>query len=204
VRLDLHIFLLNLSTLIMRQTHQNSKDFSVLIQSHLLNERTFELALKTFNTFFYSVTPKHRNRIQLIIVGANDAQTNLIEVQNASFGLSKSIIIALRANQTIQIEEIKKGNTLLFHPSSAFSDAIRMEILSVCLPILTYSSWENAPSFDTAATIYLSNTLEQQCVKEFSNLLKIIYFDQWALQMLKNKALLHRRSQSVRTSAMAY
>jgi hypothetical protein len=31
-----------------------------------------------------------------------------------------------------------------------------------------------------------------------------LYFDQWALKMLKNKALAHRRSSVVRQTAMSY
>jgi hypothetical protein len=188
----------------MQEVRQNNKKFYVLIQNSLLNEKSFDTALKTFHTFFISLTPKHHSKIHLVIVGANEEQINTIEVSNSKFGTAAPVIISLKANQHSAIEEIKAGNTLLFHPSFAFSDATRIELLSNCLPILTYSSWENAHSFDTAACIYLSNKLESQCVKEFSSLLKILYFDQWALQMLKNKAFLHRRSNVVRLSASSY
>jgi hypothetical protein len=188
----------------MQLSNQNSKDFNVLILSPLINDKSFEIALKTFYNFFYSVTPKHRTRIHLIVVAANDEQNKAIENQNTNYNTAEPVIISLKHNQSSVLEEIKKGNTLLFHPASTITESLRIELLSACLPILTYSHWENAHGFETASCILLSNKLETQSTKEFSNLLKILYFDQWALKMLKNKALAHRRSSVVRQTAMSY
>jgi hypothetical protein len=186
----------------MQQNNQNSKDFNVLILSSLMNEKSFEIAIKTFYNFFYSLTPKHRSRIHLVVLNANEEQNKAIDIQNANYNTLFPVIISLKNNQSSLLEEIKKGNTLLFYPASTVTESLRIELLSACLPILTYSYWENAYGFDTASCILLSNKLESQSSKEFSNLLKILYFDQWALKMLKTKANAHRRSSVVRLSAM--
>jgi hypothetical protein len=188
----------------MQQSYQNSKDFNVLILCPLINDKSFEIAIKTFYNFFYSLTPKHRSRIHLIVLNANEEQNKAIESQNSNYDTVEPVIISLKNNQSSLLEEIKKGNTLLFHPASTVTESLRIELLSACLPILTYSYWENAHGFDSAACILLSSKLETQSTKEFSNLLKILYFDQWALKMLKTKAIAHRRSSVVRQTAMSY
>lgn len=169
--------------------------FQVVVSCGLLQHTSVDIAVRAFSKFFFGLTPKHHRRVKFILLdAASDFQQVLIK-KNQEVGLDEPIFIAEKSNSNNLQRLLAGQNNLVFHPDHKSSDSIRIALISMRAPILTFQSWEKAYGFESVAAIYLPNDAEGQAIREFSNLIKIVYHDPGAFNMLRNKALRHRRSE---------
>ncbi len=172
----------------MSENFQQRPVFYVVIPAYLLDAAGSDLSKRAFTKFFYSLTPKHKKIVQLVIV--NRRPDGLTSEPRAEF-------TGYQVNYVDHFEgfyNATEGNALLLYPSTLVNDRVRLDLLGFKLPILTYDIWETAWSFDTAGCIFLPSDLKEQTVNIFGNTLHNLYFDQGAFMLLKNKALKHKRA----------
>ncbi len=185
------------------QQHASAKpDFYVVSQCQFLNERAFDLSVRCFLKFFHSLTPKHQRRVRHVLVDPSPQQANVANKQNAAPDFTFPIFSQLRSTEQSELDNIRRNEAVLLHPTAQMNENARVELLSMCLPILTFNSWERAHSFDTAACVFVNSSMEEASVREFSQYLRILYHDSGALKMLRTRALGHRRSVGSRLAAV--
>ncbi|MFN4254968.1 MAG: hypothetical protein ACK4Q5_08200 [Saprospiraceae bacterium] len=187
----------------MQHTPNGKPGFFVVAQSTLLNDRAFDLATRTFLKFFHSITPKHRRRVHFLALDASPERTALLARLNEKLEQPHPVLFSMKSSQVSELDAIRRQEAVLFHPHTAIGEIPRVELLSHCLPVLTYDVWEKAHAFERASCLFVPTSLEEQASREFHNYIRNLYFDPGALKLLRDRAIKHRRSVGNRIAAAA-
>ncbi len=168
--------------------------FIAVVLGNHLNRSSVETSIRSFSRFYHSLTPKHHGRVKFLLLDAPPEIQPILAQKNKETGFAHPVFLFEKSSANQLPKKFAEQNNLLFHPEKRDAEQTRIALLSMRLPILTFGSWEQAHSFDSAAAVFLNSDFEEQAVREFSALIRNLYFDPGAFNMLKNKALRQRRS----------
>lgn len=174
--------------------NEGKPGFHVVVQSPFLSERAFELSTRTFLKFFHSLTPKHHRRVRFVALDASPDRDAKLDALSQQLGQAAPVLYSMQSLQVRDLDALRRQPSVLFHPSTTLNEMTRVELLSQCLPVITFDVWQKAHSFDRASCMYIPTILEEQASREFSRLICDLYHDPGALKVLQDRALSHRRS----------
>lgn len=165
----------------------NKPEFALVVPCYLLNEKEMDVAARAFLRFFQSVTHRHQRRSRFLAIGATESQRDLLEFFWQKTELPGTALVHFESRETAR-EFVGEAESLLLLATQRVGDAIRVEAISWGLPTVTFENWERARTFDAGFCIFMAQGLEDQAVREFGSLVRMLYFDTGALAMLRQKA----------------
>lgn len=162
--------------------------FEVLTLGEFLNKRGIEVTIRSFADFYHSVTPKHQRRIVMNYI--DDSNTNraylnrLLEIND----IKDQVQILDKATDKEKLKVLSKAALLSF-PSEEGAGAVIPEVLSYGIPILCLECEGLQDFIDPSCGMIIKFEGLGQAVEEFSDMLKILYFDPEVSKILKKGAL---------------
>ena len=174
----------------------NKPDFALVVPCNLLNEKELDVAARAFFRFFQSVTHRHQRRSRFLAIGASETQRDMLQFFWQKTGLPETGLLHFNSRPEAH-EFVREAESLLLLATQRVGDSIRVEAIQWALPTVTFENWERARSFDAGFCIFMAQGLEDQAVREFGSLVRMLYFDAGALAMLRQKAGGIRRASPV-------
>jgi hypothetical protein len=167
----------------------NRPDFKVVLPCNLLSDKELDVALRTFSWFLNSVTNRHQRRSQLLAVAPSAQQKDILDY----FWQKSQLDPTYLAISEARISTFSTDFSVLLFPSQRLGDNARVDILQWHLPTITFDCWERARNFDAGFGVFVPQILEDQAVREFGLLVRMLYFDPGALSVLRQQATVSRR-----------
>lgn len=162
------------------------KSFVVLIVGKNLNSYELEIALRSFAGLVSKVTPKHRKALQFHLI--EDSQQNL---------MIKRLIERFRLEDYVDVHSHLKASLtecdVLFSPTLHPDTDLLTKSLCAGVPVITYDNNESEEYIDSSCGVLLPYRSGDRAIQEFSDYLKMLYFDPEAQRFLQKGAV--RRSQ---------
>ena len=157
--------------------------FSVLFPVDNLPRHEVEIAIQSFSTLYYSVTPKHRRRMQLSLLGGDNIRP-LIH----SFSKDYKVFSAVVVPSKNEVEETFKNSSLMLIPASGMSKKLAIRALEKGLPVLGYESFTLRHLVDVSCGMLIPYKSREENVRAFSEILQQLYYDPEAQKVLKQGA----------------
>lgn len=157
--------------------------FSVLFPTENLPRHEVEIAIQSFSTLYYSVTPKHRRRMQLSLLAENSIRPLIYSLSN-DYGVDAAVMVASQS----EVELAYKNSSLMLIPASGMSKKLAVKALEKGLPVLGYDSYSLRNLVDVSCGILIPYESRENNVKAFAEILQQLYYDPEAQKMLKQGA----------------
>lgn len=161
--------------------------FNVLSLGEFIHKEGIDVALESFADLFYDVTSKHQKQMRLIMVTKGTLQDYIYEKAN-KLGINKVIEIISWSEQE-EIEEWYKNASVMLLPSTENITRLIAEAFSFGLPVVCYESEQLDDTIDPSCGMTIEPDNFQENVIEFSDVLRMLYFDPEARKILKRGAL---------------
>lgn len=161
--------------------------FNVLSLGEFIHKEGIDVALESFADLYYDVTSKHQKKMKLIIVTKGALQDYIDERAN-KLGINKVIEIVSWSQQE-EIEDWYKNASVMLLPSTDNINRLIAEAFSFGLPVVCYESKRLDGTIDPSCGMTIEQVNFQENVIEFSEVLRMLYFDPEARKILKKGAL---------------
>ncbi|MFK8005782.1 MAG: glycosyltransferase [Saprospiraceae bacterium] len=161
--------------------------FNVLSLGEFIHKEGIDVALESFADLYYDVTSKHQKQMKLIMVTKGTLQDYIYERAN-KLGINKVIEIISWSEQE-EIEECYKNASVMLLPSTENITRLIAEAFSFGLPVVCYESEQLDDTIDPSCGMMIEYDNFQENVIEFSDVLRMLYFDPEARKILKRGAL---------------
>ncbi len=162
--------------------------FEVLTLGEFLNKRGIEITIRSFADFYHSVTPKHQRSITMNYIDDSNSNTaylnHLLEINDI-----KNQVRVLNDSTDEEKLEILHKTALLSFPSEESAGMVIPEVLSYGIPVLCMECEGLQEFIDPTCGLIVKYEGLGQSVEEFSDMLKILYFDPEVRKILKKGAL---------------
>ena len=160
--------------------------FHVLSPGGFISEQGSEIAIQAFSRLYHSITPKHQRQIHLILVDEKKAIQRLNHKINTS-GIGKAVRFIERENTDEVVAAYEEASVFLF-PASNSLHRIIPEALSYGLPVITIEHEEMKAYIDATCGMLVRKLAFDQTIAEFTNMMKMLYFDPEVRKILKKGA----------------
>lgn len=157
--------------------------FSIVFPTDNLPRHEVEIAIQSFSTLYYSVTPKHRRRMQLSLLNGERIRP-LIDSLSNDYRVNSAVVIAPQD----EVEEVYEKSSLMLIPASGMSKKLAVQALEKGLPVLGYESYSLRNLVDVSCGVLIPYKSREENVKAFAEILQQLYYDPEAQKMLKQGA----------------
>ena len=161
--------------------------FNVLSLGEFIHKEGIDVTLESFADLYYDVTSKHQKKMKLIMVTKGILQDYIYERAN-KLGIKKVIEIISWSEQE-EIEDWYKNASVMLLPSTDNITRLIAEAFSFGLPVVCYESETLEDAIDSSCGMTIEQYNFQENVTEFSDVLRMLYFDPEARKILKKGAL---------------
>ncbi len=161
--------------------------FNVLSLGEFIHKEGIDVTLEAFADLYYDVTSKHQKQMKLIMVTKGALQDYIHERAN-KLGIQKVTEIIPWSEQE-EIEDWYKNASVMLLPSTDNITRLIAEAFSFGLPVVCYESEELDDTMDPSCGMTIEHDNFQDNVIEFSDVLRMLYFDPEARKILKRGAL---------------
>ena len=152
--------------------------FQVYCPSFRLGRKELKVVFDTFELFWQSLTPKHRERIEFVFWERDARRSNLLD------GLCEWRQRAVIHNGP-HPPEAPQRNGVWFVPASSIENSDWVNILAHSLPLVSFSGLAGNLELPEHSGVFIS---EQEVSPDgkFADCLNMLYHDPWALRHLMN------------------
>jgi glycosyltransferase involved in cell wall biosynthesis len=157
--------------------------FSIVFPADNLPRHEVEIAIQSFSTLYYNVTPKHRRRMQLSLLNG-DSIRPLIYSLSKDYGVDAAVMVTSQS----EVEEAYINSSLMLIPGSGLAKKLAVKALEKGLPVLGYDSYSLRNLVDVSCGILIPYKSREDNVKAFAEILQQLYYDPEAQKMLKQGA----------------
>ncbi len=168
--------------------------FTVLALSDVASEAGIEIAFQAFADFHHALTPKHKKNSKLIFIDKGGYA--LEALQRAEQLEIKSFVQVLNWKRIEHIQKAYETASLLLLPSRAKTETLITSALSNGIPILSYKNAEQEQYVDQTCGTLIDYYSDSQSIEDFSNVMRILYFDPDACKLLKKGAFSKHTNQT--------
>lgn len=160
--------------------------FTVLALSDVASDAGIEIAFQAFADFHHALTPKHKKNSKLIFIDKGGYA--LEAIQRAEQLEIQAFVQVLNWKRIEHIQNAYESATLLLLPSRSKTEALIISALSNGIPILSYRETEQEQYVDQTCGTLIDYYSDSQSIEDFSNVMRILYFDPDACKLLKKGA----------------
>ena len=160
--------------------------FTVLALSDVASESGIEITFQSFADFHHALTPKHKKSSKLIFIDKGGYA--LEALQRAEQLEIKPFVQVLNWKRIEPIQKAYETASLLLLPSRSKTEALIVNALSNGIPILSYREAEQEQHVDQTCGTLIDYYSDSQSIEDFSNVMRILYFDPDACKLLKKGA----------------
>ena len=160
--------------------------FSVLALGEFIEEEGIETSLGAFSELYHAVTSKHQKQMemQMIIKGL---KTDDIKQQLKNYKIEDKVELINWDNQQ-QVELSYENAAVMLLPTKDNLTKIISESFSFGLPVICFENFYNKEIIDPTCGMMVTADSVGENIIEFSNRLRILYFDPEAQKILKRGA----------------
>jgi len=161
------------------------KTFNILTSFSGLSDLQKEIALRAFNSLLEGLTPKHKKKIALLIIGEPSCSQSIAQQ-------------FVKDQPTNPIDYISRDELTEAHFEQAeiylclgYSQKNKFEkmALSYGLPILGYESLKSKISLDYSCSILIKKQSPELTVGTITHFMRMLFFDPEATKMLSKGAV---------------
>lgn len=161
------------------------KSFIILSPVDSCSRVEVELILRSFESFFESVTNKHKKRLCLVMVTGNEAHQALIETYRK--GMPDGAVRILRGEDARHWGLI--GADVLFLPDLQRCKQLIPNALSKGIPVLAYNKLPQKQYLDNSCGMLVEPRSPEADISQFAAFLSMLYFDPEARKIMQKGAL---------------
>jgi hypothetical protein len=160
--------------------------FTIITPVQAETGEQIEIAVQSFARFYFSISSRHRAFVQMVLIDNGDWFHDIVRLVEAH-RIKAACQVILQEKATLQ-EHYLHGSFLVFLPAAASDSGWIKAALEKGAPVIGYEGLVERTMLDNSCSMLLSNKEESQIVEEFSEILKMVYFDPGALKMLRRGA----------------
>ena len=160
--------------------------FYVLTLGEFIHENGINVALEAFAAIYHDVTSKHQRRMQLTLI-TKGTMNDFIQEKINQLGIGNAVEIVYWSEQET-IEEWYEQASVMLLPSNENISKLVTESFSFGLPVACYENENLEDTLDSTCGMMVRRESHQQNVNNFSEILRILYFDPEARKILKKGA----------------
>ncbi len=161
--------------------------FTVLALSDVASEAGIETTFQAFADFHHALTPKHKKNSKLIFIDKGGYA--LEAIQRAEQLEIQSFVQVLNWKRIEHIQKAYESASLLLLPSRSKVKGLIEGALSNGIPVLSYREPEQEQFVDQTCGTLIDYYSDSQSIDDFSNVMRMLYFDPDACKLLKKGAL---------------
>ncbi|MEM1218007.1 MAG: hypothetical protein AAGH79_03815 [Bacteroidota bacterium] len=150
--------------------------FQVYCPSFRLGRKELKVVFDTFDLFWHSLTPKHRERIEFVFWEQDTRRSNLLD---SLCEWRQSAIVHQGPNPP----EAPQNNGVWFVPTSSVKNKDWVNNLANSLPLVSFSGLAGSLELPEHSGVFISEE-EVSPDGKFANCLNMLYHDPWALRHL--------------------
>lgn len=161
--------------------------FYVLSLGEFIHKEGVEVTLESFADLYFNVTSKHQKQMKLGIV-TKGTLIEFIKEKATQLRINHVIDIIPWSEQEL-IEKCYKEASIMLLPSTDNISKLVSEAFSFGLPVTCYDFEEIDDIVDASCGMMIRQGSYQQNISNFSEILRMLYFDPEARKILKKGAL---------------
>ncbi len=161
-------------------------NFNIITTGCFLCTEAFTVAINSYKFFLDSVTSKHLKNIKLHVVeekNKNKEVLNLIDEK----GMKDHVNVINRSDHEA-LQHAYNNACLFFFPSHIPNIGFVTEAMDSGMAVLTFDLKAYQPVLTPAFSMLINHRLPTENVRNFSNYLRILYFDPAARNIMKKRA----------------
>lgn len=160
--------------------------FSVLALGEFIDDEGIETALGSFSELYHTVTGKHQKQMEMMMI-TKGLKTEEINQQLKKYRIEDNVKLISWENQN-QVELSYENAAVMLLPTKDDFSKIISESFSFGLPVICFENFYTKEIIDPTCGMMISEDSLGENIIEFSNRLRILYFDPEALKILKRGA----------------
>ncbi|MEM9820467.1 MAG: hypothetical protein AAF985_05325 [Bacteroidota bacterium] len=168
------------------------KPLHIIAFGKYLDEEGYQMIYQSFKELYKGVTPKHRKRMRLFIV---DDFENNAQIWNRAAGYDIEEAITILNKDLDELEEIMRNGSALFMPGDRIPVRLISRAFSYGLPIIGYHQLQDFDLVDQTCSMLVRYRDRYQTITEFTQMLRILYFDPEVRKILKRGTIQKYNSQ---------
>lgn len=157
--------------------------FSIVFPVENFPRHEVEIAIQSFSTLYYNVSPKHRRRMELSLPGGESIRP-LISSLSKDYGVESAVFIP----QWYEEEDSYINSSLMLILASGMTKKLALQALEYGLPILGYESYSLRNLVDISCGLLIPYKTREENIKAFAEILQQLYYDPEAQKILKQGA----------------
>ena len=160
--------------------------FLSMVQASNPVEKSLEMVIDVFASFYHGLTNKNQQRLKFLIVGADKSNTEKVTALAKNFEIGHTVEFVSAADAST------KGYgaaTVLVEAATGEDDSFIIDGLGHGLPVLTFITPARREILDNSCAVMVKYRDYEANVNSLANALEIIYFDPEARKMLRRGAL---------------
>lgn len=163
-----------------------SKKFYVLALGEFIHQEGINVALEAFADLFHDVTSKHQKQMKLLMVTKGTLNPYICKkVQELQIEIAVQMI---PWSEQEAIEKWYEAASIMLLPSTENPSKLISEAFSFSLPVVCYERAELEETINPACGIMLERGTFQQNIFNYSEVLRMLYFDPEARKIMKRGA----------------
>ncbi len=160
--------------------------FTVLSLGEFIHQEGIDIALEAFAEVYHDVTSKHQKQMKLGMV-TKGILSDYINDKIKSLKIKEAAQIVPWSEQEA-IEEWYESSSIMLLPSKDNISKLVSEAFSFGLPVVCYDSEQLGDIIDPSCGMKINYGSTQQNINNFSEILRMMYFDPEARKILKKGA----------------
>ncbi|MBT8220672.1 MAG: hypothetical protein KJP00_12655 [Bacteroidia bacterium] len=160
--------------------------YNVITFGNFLSTECTEITLRSFRDFYDEVTPKHKKKLNLVIIEDPD---HFMDINRQTKDLGIQHVTHVISRFDLKSIEIEMGNASIF----VFNDSTKTykiipQILSYSLPIVCIDQFNKIENLDHTCGIIVKYRSKESTTIDITEVVKMLYFDREALKVLRKGA----------------
>ena len=160
--------------------------FNVFTLVDLLDEEGMDTVIHSFAPLYKNVTPKHKKRMRLILVGTQKNQYLEDLVQKEK--LSEVVTFRIIGEAQTHLDYLDEASVFLA-PYGSLKRGMIKDCFQQGVPIITYLNEYVKEYIDHSCGMLIRYRTMERAISEFSEKLHMLYFDPEVRKILKKGAL---------------
>ena len=160
--------------------------FNVLSLGEFIHQEGIDITLEAFAEMYHEVTSKHQKQMSFAMVTKGILSDYINEKIN-NLKIQEAIEIVPWSEQEV-IEDWYEKASIMLLPSNGNISKLVSEAFSFGLPVVCYENEKLYDIIDHSCGMMVTNQTTQQNITNFSEILRMLYFDPEARKILKKGA----------------
>lgn len=160
--------------------------FNVLSLGEFIHQEGIDISLEAFANLYHDVTSKHQKMMQLSII-TKGTLTEYITNKIKQLGIQSAVVMVPWSEQEV-IEDCYEEASIMILPAKENVSKLVAEAFSFGIPVVCYNDEVLKDTVDATCGMMVDYSTFQENISNYSEMLRMLYFDPEARKILKRGA----------------